>query len=97
MHWSENPIYAFPEMKLQGLVFMYLAATKQAEQSWENLNSSQIHECGNWEREHYNSVLETMEVRTVSFLGLHKSEPVGFSTDLHLQYGEEGEEFAGME
>jgi hypothetical protein len=46
--------------------------------------------CGNWKTEHYNSVLETMGVRTVSFLGSHKSEPVGFSTALHLQCDEEG-------
>ncbi len=31
----------------------YLAAAKQADRSWEY-----IHECGNWEIEHYNSVLE---------------------------------------
>ncbi len=34
----------------------------------------QIHECGNWETEHYNSVLEKRG-RKVSFLRLHKSEP----------------------
>jgi hypothetical protein len=39
----------------------------------------------NWEREHYNSVLEV----TVSFLGIHKWEPgiyTGFSPALHLQH-----------
>jgi hypothetical protein len=35
--------------------------------------------------EHYNSVLE-ITGRTVSFLGIHKSEPyIGFSPALHLQ------------
>jgi hypothetical protein len=39
---------------------------------------------GNWETEHYNSVLEI----TVSFLGIHKWETdiyIGFSPALHLQ------------
>ena len=36
----------------------YLAAATQADRSWEYINRSQIHECGNWETEHYNSVLE---------------------------------------
>jgi hypothetical protein len=31
-----------------------------AEAIWEYINRSQIHECGNWETEHYNSVLEIM-------------------------------------
>ncbi len=38
--------------------------------AWEYLNGPQIHECGNWETEHYNSVLE-ITGRTVSFLGTH--------------------------
>ncbi len=36
----------------------YLAAAKYADRSWEYIHRSQIHECGNWETEHYNSVLE---------------------------------------
>ncbi len=28
------------------------------DRSWEYINRSQIHECGKWETEHYNSVLE---------------------------------------
>jgi hypothetical protein len=46
--------------------------------------SSQIYECKNWGKEHYNSVLEI----TVSFLGIHKWEPdiyTGLSPALHLQ------------
>jgi hypothetical protein len=35
-------------------------------------NCSQIHECGNWETENYNSVLKIMNL-DVSFLGIHKS------------------------
>ena len=31
---------------------------KKAYQSWEYINRSQIHECGKWETEQYNSVLE---------------------------------------
>ncbi len=45
------------------------------------------HECGTWETEHYNSVLEI--TRSRSFIsGLHKSEPdiyIGFSPTLHVQ------------
>ncbi len=41
----------------------YFAAAKQADQSWEYINRSQIHECRNWVR-----------VLTVSFLGIHNSE-----------------------
>jgi hypothetical protein len=55
----------------------------------KNINRSQIHECGNRETEHYNSVLEITLGPGVSFLGIHKSEPViyiGFSTALHLQF-----------
>jgi hypothetical protein len=44
----------------------YLAASKYAGRSWEYINRSQIHECGNWETEHYNSVLEI--TRTRSFI-----------------------------
>jgi hypothetical protein len=52
--------------------------------TYSYINLSQIYESGNWETEHYNSVLEI----TVSFLGIHKWEPdiyIGFSPALHLQ------------
>jgi hypothetical protein len=66
----------------------YLTAAKYADRSWEYINCSQIHECGNWETEHYNFVLEIM--RTGSFIyGIHKSEPdiyIGFPPALHLQH-----------
>jgi hypothetical protein len=35
-----------------------LAAAKKADKSWGYINRSQIHECGNWETEYYNSGLE---------------------------------------
>jgi hypothetical protein len=44
----------------------YLAAAKYADRSWEYINRSQIHECGNFETEHYNSVLEI--TRSHSFI-----------------------------
>jgi hypothetical protein len=62
----------------------YFPAAEQADQSWKYKNLSQIYECGNWETESYNSVLEI----TVSILGIHKCEPeiyIGFSPALHLQ------------
>jgi hypothetical protein len=49
--------------------------------TWEYINHSQIHECGNWETEHHNSVLEITSP-TVSFMVVHKSETdiyIGFS------------------
>ncbi len=48
-----------------------------------SINPSQIHECGDWETEHYNSVLEISRLR---ILGIHISEPdiyIGFSPALH--------------
>ncbi len=70
IYCTENLIYLFPEMKLRGLVpnshihvyvnicsqdrSAYLAAAKQANRSWEYINCSQIHKCGNWEIEKYN-------------------------------------------
>ena len=44
----------------------HLAAAKQADRSWEYIYRSQIHGCGNWETEHYNSVLEL--TRPCSFI-----------------------------
>jgi hypothetical protein len=41
-------------------------ATKYVDRSWEYVNRSQIHECGNWERG-----------RAVSFLEIDKSDLVG--------------------
>jgi hypothetical protein len=75
----ENPINVFPEMKLRGLVpnpYIHVS-----------INRSQIHECGNWETEHYNSVLEIRGC-VVSFLGIHQSKPdiyFGFSPAQLLQ------------
>ncbi len=62
----------------------FLAAERQTNPENKFVNLSQIYECRNWEAEHYTSVLEI----TVSFLGIHKSEPdiyIGFSPALHLQ------------
>jgi hypothetical protein len=52
----------------------YLTAAKKADRSWEYINCSQIHQCGNWETEHYKADLEITRLRR-SFLGIHKSEP----------------------
>ncbi len=41
-----------------------LAAAEAAKRSWEFINRSQTHECGNWEKEHYNSVLEIRRPRS---------------------------------
>ncbi len=46
----------------------YLAAAKKADRSWDYIKRTQIHECGNREKAHYNSVLEITRLRN-SFLG----------------------------
>jgi hypothetical protein len=68
VHCTENPIYVFSEMKLPGLGLVHsyiiysqdwsanLAAAKKTDRSWKYINRSQIHDCENWETEHYNSV-----------------------------------------
>ncbi len=38
--------------------FIYSHNRYSADPSWEYINCSEIHECGNWETEYYNSVLE---------------------------------------
>ncbi len=85
MHYTENPIYVFLEMKLLGLVpkfYIHVSVSdlyipriglvclfgcskmKMADKSWEYMNRSQIQECGNWETESYNSVLEITRQRS---------------------------------
>jgi hypothetical protein len=43
---------------------MYYQDRSLADRLWEYINHSQIHECGNWETEHYNSVLEIKRPRS---------------------------------
>jgi hypothetical protein len=46
----------------------YLAAAKLADRSWDYISRSQIHECGNWETEHYNFCFENNEATQIHFL-----------------------------
>jgi hypothetical protein len=67
-------IYIFP-----GLVYLF---------GGSKIGRMGIYKCGNWETEHYSSILEKMWPYVVSFLGIHKSEPdiySWFSPTLHLQ------------
>jgi hypothetical protein len=41
-------------------VYIPMHHRPSADRSWEYINRSQIHECGNCETEHYNSVWEIM-------------------------------------
>ncbi len=63
---------------------LYIPTT--ADQLWEYMIRSQIHECGYLETELYNSGLEI--TRPHSFIsGIHKSEPdiyIGFLPALHF-------------
>ncbi len=96
MHRSENPIYVFPEMKLRGLVFNSFIHVSGCSQIGRPVLG--IYYCSPTFR-YMNVEIGRQSIiilfwkqrrRTVSFLGLHKSEPVGFSPALHLQCGEEG-------
>ncbi len=64
-----------------------LVAAKQADQSWEYINLSQLHECGNWETDHYNYVLEITGPR--SFIS--GNTYIRFLPALHLQCGYNGQ------
>ncbi len=74
---QKNPITVFPILKLDCLFVpnSYINVTVsdlyipriQADLSWkyiQYINCSRIHQCGNWETEHYNSVLEIMRPRS---------------------------------
>jgi hypothetical protein len=77
--------HILPEMKLRGLIHnfhilvsvsdLYIPMIGLQTNRWEYINRSQINECANWETEHFNSVLEI----TVSFRGIHNSEPSIYS------------------
>jgi hypothetical protein len=65
VHCTENPIYVFPEMNLRCHVpnsYSHVSVSdlyipRIGQPIWLQQNR-QIHECGKWETEHYNSVLE---------------------------------------
>ncbi len=46
----------------------YLTAAKKADRSWEYINFSQIHQCGNWETEHYKADLEITRLRNAQVI-----------------------------
>jgi hypothetical protein len=91
----------FPEMKQRSLPhspflhacirerFIYSHDQSSADRSCKYINRSQARECGNWEIKHYNSIFEITRPPSVSFLGIHKSEPdiyIVFSfISFHLQ------------
>ncbi len=87
MHCTKNPIYVFPETKLRGLVPIF--GCSKIGRPIQGICKSLIDTCGNWETEHYNSVLEIMRPQS-SNSGIRKSEPdiyvyIGFSLALHLR------------
>ncbi len=98
MHRSENPIYAFPEMKLRGLFFNSFihvsGCNKIGRTVLGNLNPSQIHEGGNWEREQFNSCFGNnwaAQFHFWDYINRHQTFTyIGFSQALHLRCGEEG-------
>jgi hypothetical protein len=68
VHFTENPIYVFPEMKLHGLIpnscirgsvsDLYIPRICQLNRQTDPgyINRSEEHECRNWETKHYNPV-----------------------------------------
>jgi hypothetical protein len=80
IHESVSNLY------IPGFVCLF-GCSKLGRPIWEYINRSQIHECGNWETEHFNSVFEITRMHS-SFLETHISEPdiyIGFSPALQLQ------------
>ncbi len=74
-HCAKNSKHIFPEMKLCGLVLnlyihvsvSYLCIpTISPRQTILGISHRYVHECGNWETEHYNFVLEI--TRPFSFI-----------------------------
>ncbi len=67
-HCTENPFYAFPEMKLCGLIpnsyirvsvsDLYIPRIGSKIGGPKYMNCLKTHKFGNWMREHFNSVLE---------------------------------------
>ncbi len=76
IHVSMSDLY-IPRISL----LIWLQQNRQADPGniWEYtcINRSQMYECGNWETEHYKKILVwKWQGRAVSFLEIHKSEPV---------------------
>ncbi len=76
-HNTENSKQILPEKELRGLSQFpnscVSAAGKYVDGSWEYINRSQTHECGNWDWGH-----------TISFLGIHEWD-FRCSTDLPVK------------
>ncbi len=100
-----NPTYVFPEMKRCGLVpnsfihvsvswsiYIFLRAVCLfgcSKIGWEYIKRSRIHECGNWGREHYNSVLEITRPTQFHFWEyINRNQTV--LLDFHLKCTEAG-------
>jgi hypothetical protein len=60
----------------------YSAIAKQADWSWEYINCSQMRECGNWETDHLNSVLEIMRPRSFIYINWNQT----FILDSHQPF-----------
>jgi hypothetical protein len=96
MHCTENSKH-IPSNETAGPCFQFLDSCTVSvsdlhipmigPQSWEFTNCSQIHECGNWETEHYKSVLEITWQRPFHFWEyINRNQTfIGFSPVLHLQ------------
>ncbi len=63
--------------------FIYSHNRSSADRSWEYINRSKIHACGNWETEHYNSVLEITRMRSFEE---NKNYNQTFLLDSHLSF-----------
>ncbi len=55
-----------------------------ADGSWEYINCSQIHECGNWKTEHYNSVWEKTQFHFWEYINRNQTFIVDYCLGLGL-------------
>ncbi len=60
--WNCSASFSFPTFMYLWMIYIF-PGSKYPERSWKNINRSQLHDYGNWETEHYNSVFERTRLR----------------------------------
>jgi hypothetical protein len=68
--WNCAASFPIPTFLYLWAIYIFLGPvclfgwSKKTDRSWEYITRSQIHECGNREREHYNSILDITRPRS---------------------------------